>query len=86
MATAWGECTHRMWALGHFPHQNTLELDGCIVQKFGALTPPDSWHAGQGYGSNSVMEMITFKKQGGKHSTLIYELDKIVNEPDIKID
>ena len=86
MASAWGRCTHRMWALGHFHHQNTLELDGCIVQKFGALTPPDSWHAGQGYGSNSVMEMITFKKQGGKHSTLIYELDKIVNEPDISID
>ena len=86
MAKAWGECSHRMWALGHFHHQNTLELDGCIVQKFGALTPPDSWHAGQGYGSNSVMEMITFKKQGGKHSTLIYELDKIINEPDIIIE
>lgn len=86
MAAAWGRTTHRMWCLGHFHHQNELELDGCIVRKFGALTPPDSWHASMGFGSSQVMEMITFKKQGGKHSTYLYELDAPVNEPDISID
>lgn len=85
MAQAWGRTTHRMWCLGHFHHQNELELDGCIVRKFGTLTPPDSWHASMGFGSGQVMEMITFKKQGGKHSTYLYELEQPVNEPDIKI-
>ena len=85
MAAAWGRSTHRMWALGHFHHQNTLELDGCIVQKFAALTPPDSWHAGKGYASAGAMEMIVFKKQGGKHSTLIYELPANIQEPDLRV-
>ena len=86
MPTAWGRCTYRMWALGHWHHQNTLELDGCIVQKFGTLAPSDSYHAEHGYGSSAVMEMITFRKSGGRHSTLIYEIEKPGNEPDMRIE
>ena len=86
MPTAWGRCTYRMWCLGHWHHQNTLELDGCIVQKFGTLAPSDSYHAEHGYGSSAVMEMITFRKSGGRHSTLIYEIEKPKNEPDMRID
>lgn len=86
MAQAWGRTNSRMWALGHFHHQQTLELEGCIVQKFGALPPPDSWHAGMGFGSSQVMEMITFKKDGGKHSTMIYEIPPVEREPDLVIE
>lgn len=82
---AWGRTTHRMWALGHFHHQDVKELDGCIVQKFAALPPPDSWHAGQGYSSIQAMQMIVFKKSGGKESTLIYELPRPAVEPDLRI-
>jgi hypothetical protein len=74
-----------MWALGHFHHQNVLELDGCVVQKFAALPPPDGWHSSMGYSSGQAMQMIVFKKTGGKHSTLIYELDRQIQQPDLRI-
>ena len=82
---AWGRTSSRMWALGHFHHQNVLELDGCVVQKFAALPPPDGWHSTMGYSSVQAMQMIIFKKQGGKHSTLIYELDRPAQQPDLRI-
>jgi len=86
MAAAWGRTTSRMWMLGHFHHQDVKELDGCYVQKFAALPPPDSWHASKGYSSVQAMQMIVFKKGGGRHSTLIYELPRPVNEVDATID
>ena len=64
MNKAWGRTTHKMWAVGHFHHQDVLETDsGVIVKKFAALPPPDSWHASMGYNSQAGMEMITFKKK-----------------------
>ena len=86
MAAAWGRTTSRMWMLGHFHHQDVKELDGCYVQKFAALPPPDSWHASKGYSSIQAMQMIVFKKGGGRHSTLIYELPRPTNEVDATID
>jgi len=86
MADAWGRCASRMWALGHFHHQDVKELDGCTVQKFAALPPPDSWHASKGFSSVQAMQMIVFRKEGGKHSTLIYELPRPVHKPDLRID
>jgi hypothetical protein len=85
MAQAWGRSTHRMWATGHFHHKQVLELDGCTVYKFGALPPPDAWHAGAGFGGDGKMEMITFKKQGGTHSSLIFDVPRPVVEPDLKV-
>lgn len=85
MAPAWGRTTHRMWATGHFHHEQVLELDGCTVHKFGALPPPDSWHAGAGFGGDGQMQMITFKKGGGRHSTLIYDLPRPRLEPDLVV-
>ena len=85
MAAAWGRTTHRMWATGHFHHEQVLELDGCTVHKFGALPPPDSWHAGAGFGGDGQMQMITFKKGGGRHSTMIYDLPRPIHEPDLVV-
>ena len=85
MSEAWGRTKSRMWALGHFHHQEVLELDGCTVQKFAALPPPDSWHAGVGHSSIQAMQMIVFKKTGGRHSTLIYEIERPTNQPDITL-
>jgi hypothetical protein len=85
MAEAWGRTTSRMWALGHFHHQDVKELDGCYVQKFAALPPPDSWHASNGYSSIQAMQMVVFKREGGRHSTLIYELPRPKHEVDYKI-
>ncbi|MFZ9894798.1 MAG: hypothetical protein ACO3EL_06200, partial [Burkholderiaceae bacterium] len=85
MAEAWGRTRSRMWALGHFHHQEVLELDGCTVCKFGALPPPDGWHASMGYSSVQSMQMIVFRKEGGRESTLIYELPRPVNQPDWRV-
>ena len=82
MAQAWGRTTHRMWAIGHFHHEKVTELDGCTIHQFGALPPPDGWHASMGYGGDGQMQMITFKKEGGKHSTLIYDLPRPNIQPD----
>lgn len=85
LPVAWGESTHRMWILGHFHHAKELELDGCVVKTFGTLAPPDSWHSGHGYKSQHTMSLLTFKKQGGLHSTLIYEIPQETILPDLKL-
>lgn len=85
MPVAWGKSTHRMWACGHFHHEEVLELDGCTVYKFGALPPPDSWHSGAGFGGDGKMQMMVLRKGGGTHSTMIYDLPRPIIEPDIKL-
>jgi hypothetical protein len=82
---AWGETTHRLWALGHIHHQTTKEMAGCIIRTFGTLAPPDGWHSSKGYGSERVMEMLTFKREGGLHSTYQYSIPRVIVEPDAKI-
>lgn len=84
-AAAWGRTSHRMWACGHFHHEQVMEMDGCTVHRFGALPPPDAWHASMGYGGDGQMQMMVFKKGGGKHSTLIYDLPAPVHAPDRRI-
>ena len=86
MPKAWGRAKCRMWALGHVHHQDVKEINGCIVQRFAALPPPDAWHSSMGYGSTRAMQMIVFKKEGGRHSTLIYELPPPDTEPDVVIE
>jgi len=86
MPDAWAETTHRMWAVGHFHHAHELECDNSvIVRKFGTLAPPDSWHSGQGYASAHVMEMIVFKREGGKMLSYNYEIPRESKTVDVKI-
>ena len=85
MPEAWGRCTHRMWGCGHYHHEEVLELEGCTVHKFGALPPPDSWHAGSGFGGDGKMQMQVLRREGGMHSTMIYDIPRPVIEPDAKL-
>lgn len=85
MPKAWGRTTHRLWALGHVHHRTVLELEGCVVQTFGALPPADAWHASMGYGSERVMQSITFRKGGGQHSSHIFHIAPPDNEPDVML-
>lgn len=85
MPKAWGRAKSRMWAVGHFHHQDVKELNGCLVQKFAALPPPDAWHSSSGYFTSQAMQMIVFKDDGTRHSTLIYEVPAPDNEPDVII-
>ena len=88
MPKAWAETTHRYWLLGHFHHQDVKECDnGVIVEKHGCLAggAPDAWHSGQGYGSASVMDMIVYRRSGGKAITHTYEIPREYHEIDSKI-
>lgn len=85
MSKAWGRTTHRLFFVGHFHHQSVQEFEGVTVEKFGTLAPPDSWHSAQGYGSDHTMNLIVFKKKGGKHSRYIYEIPKQYIEPEVVI-
>jgi len=82
----WSQTTHRMWAVGHFHHAHEIETDnGVIVRKFGTLAPPDSWHSSMGYSSAHVMEMIVFRREGGKMLQYCYEIPKQSKGVDVEI-
>jgi len=86
MPNAWSDTTHRMWAVGHFHHSHEIECDNSVVvKKFGTLAPPDDWHASQGYGSSHVMEMIVFKRNGGKMLSYTYEIPSENRQLDAEI-
>ena len=85
MSAAWGRTTHRMWCTGHFHKESVKTLPGCKHKVFGALPPPDSWHASQGYLGDGEMEMLTFRKEGGLHSSHVYNIPQPKHEPDVKI-
>jgi hypothetical protein len=38
-----------------------------------------------GYGGHGIMEMLTFKKEGGLHSSYTYTIDMPVIEPDVAL-
>lgn len=83
MPKAWAASSHRYWLVGHFHHKTVQEFDtSVVVEKFGTLAPPDSWHAGQGYGSSSVMNQLIFRRSGGIAIRHTYEIQDPQNEPD----
>jgi hypothetical protein len=82
---SWGRTENRIWLVGHEHHQEVIELDGCKVRKFGTLAPSDGWHASKGYAGESTMELLVFRRGGGMHSSLIYNIPKHKNVPDVVI-
>lgn len=85
MAGAWGRTTHRMWCTGHYHKDAVKTFPGCKHKVFGALPPPDSWHAGEGYLGDGEMEMLTFRREGGLHSSHVYNIPQPRMEPDVRI-
>jgi hypothetical protein len=85
MSQAWGRTTHRMVCTGHYHQKAVTNFRGCEHRVFAALPPPDAWHSSMGYGGHGSMEMLTFKKSGGIHSSYVYTIDQELHEPDVKI-
>jgi len=82
----WSSTNYRKWIVGHVHHQNVLETDnGVFVETFGTLAPPDSWHAGAGYGASSVMTQIVFHRDGGEAIRHVYQLRDSVKTPDLTL-
>lgn len=46
------ECTERSWHLGHVHKHKSDEAYGVVCEVLPSLTPPDAWHAKQGYVNN----------------------------------
>jgi len=85
MSEAWGRTTHRMWCTGHFHKEAVKTLAGVKHKVFAALPPPDAWHASHGFSGDGEMEMMTFRKQGGVHSSHVYNIPRPIIEPDVRI-
>jgi hypothetical protein len=59
--------------------------NGCKIEAFGTLSPPDSWHAGAGYGAASVMNQIVFHKDGGEAIRHVYQIRDSRKVPDLTL-
>jgi hypothetical protein len=69
---AWGRTYHHMWVTGHFHKDQIVTLDnGVKVKICNPLVPPDGWHASMGYGGEQSMELSTYRREGGIHSTYV---------------
>tara|TARA_B100001059_G_C17746055_1_gene534373 strand:+ start:99 stop:1286 length:1188 start_codon:yes stop_codon:yes gene_type:complete len=82
----WSETVYRKWLVGHIHHQNAIETDnGVFVEAFGTLAPPDSWHAGAGYGASSVMNQVVFHRDGGEVIRHVYQIRDSRKVPDLTL-
>jgi len=82
----WATTNYRKWLVGHVHHQTAIEVDnGCKIEAFGTLSPPDSWHAGAGYGAASVMNQIVFHKDGGEAIRHVYQIRDSRKVPDLTL-
>lgn len=82
----WSSTVYRKWILGHVHHQSVIETDnGVICETFSTLAPPDSWHAGAGYGAASVMHQIVFHREGGEAIRHVYQIRDDAKQPDLAI-
>ena len=82
----WSKTVYRKWIVGHIHHQNSIETsNGCFVEAMGTLSPPDSWHSGAGYGASSVMNQITFHKDGGEAIRHVYQIRASRKAPDLTL-
>ena len=82
----WSATVYRKWLVGHIHHQNAIETDnGVFVEAFGTLAPPDSWHAGAGYGAASVMNQVVFHRDGGEVLRHVYQIRDTRKVPDLTL-
>ena len=82
----WSSTVYRKWLVGHIHHQNAIETDnGVFVEAFGTLAPPDSWHAGAGYGVSSVMNQVVFHRDGGEVLRHVYQIRDSRKVPDLTL-
>lgn len=63
----WGETTHRVWWTGHKHSELREAFNGCIVEQFPVLPPPDAYSHMLGYHKvERRMQSIVFHKEMGE--------------------
>lgn len=65
-AQIWGRTKHRYWWTGHVHHQQSMDYQGCSVESFRILPPPDAWAAQKGYRPIRDMKAIILHKEHGE--------------------
>ncbi len=73
MPDAWGRTKHRYWWTGHIHHAKSKSMvdqgqdyNGCSVESFRVLCPPDAWAAGKGYRPIRDMKCILLHREFGE--------------------
>lgn len=64
----WGETVYRMWMTGHVHSRAAYDYQGCSVETFRILAPPDAYAYGLGYRGYRGMNSITFHAEDGETS------------------
>jgi hypothetical protein len=85
MFEAWGRTLFRMWLTGHFHKDAVKTLPGVTHKICAALPPPDSWHASHGYAGDGEMEMLTFRREGGKPHSTVFHVPQPIVQPDARL-
>jgi hypothetical protein len=62
----WGQAEYRYWWTGHVHHDSAKDFNGCRVESFRILAPPDAWAANKGYRSQRDMKAIILHKDWGE--------------------
>lgn len=62
----WGRASHVFGWTGHIHHKQAEEIGGMLFESWNVLTPPDSWHASSGYGSERSMTCVVLHKELGE--------------------
>jgi hypothetical protein len=69
----WGRTSHRMWLTGHIHHRKSAvtipqsqDYNGCSVESFRVLCPPDAWAAQKGYRAARDMKALVLHKEFGE--------------------
>jgi hypothetical protein len=62
----WGKTKHRWWLTGHIHHQQVQDFNGCAVESFRILAPPDAWAAQKGYRAARDMKAVILHREFGE--------------------
>lgn len=73
MKEQWGKTRHRYWWTGHIHHQKSKSMvdqgqdyNGCSVESFRVLCPPDAWAAQKGYRPIRDQKCILIHREFGE--------------------
>ena len=76
-ARDWGETKHRFFYRGHQHHDTLDEFNGCKVEQFRTLAPPDAYTSSHGWLSGQDMKLIAHHKEYGEVMRLTCSIDML---------
>lgn len=65
-AEDWGATRYRLWLTGHIHQRSAYDYQGCTVESFRILAPPDAWAHGMGYRGYRDMKALVMHAEHGE--------------------